>query len=172
MGAITPIATGLTSIAGTLGTVNQIVNTAQALGGNSSAEREQELALRQLQQRQALSASQNANAAALDRQKFAADALNAEEDRKRALRRAVARQRANFGGQGISSNNSSAQAILLGLFDESEEELNQRTRLDTIRSASIDQDLSNQSSLNVLQRTQLQERQKLNDNITGFDDLF
>jgi hypothetical protein len=34
MGAITPIATGLTSIAGTLGTVNQIVNTAQALGGN------------------------------------------------------------------------------------------------------------------------------------------
>lgn len=172
MGAITPIATGLSSIAGTLGTVNQIVSTAQALGGNSNAEREQELALRQLQARQNLAASQSAAGATLDRQTLAANAASAEEDRKRALRRAVARQRASFGGQGINTNNGSAQAILLGLFDESEEELNQRTRLDTIRSASIDQDLSNQSSLNVLQRTQLQERQKLNDNITGFDDLF
>lgn len=172
MGAITPIAAGLGQIASTIGTVNQIVSTVQTLGGNGGAERQQELALRQLQEKQALQSQQLNAQSQLEREKIAVQALADEQDRQRALRRAVARQRANFGGQGINSNSGSAQAILLGLFDESEEELVQRESLDNLKSRAIDLDLANQSSLNVLQRTQLQERQKLGRQITGFGDLF
>ena len=46
MGAITPIASGLTSLVGTLNTVNQIANTVQTLSGNSPAKQEQDLALK------------------------------------------------------------------------------------------------------------------------------
>ena len=172
MGAITPIASGLGTIAGTLGTVNQIVSTVQALSGNSSAEREQELALRQLQERQNLQAQQLAQDTALERERIALQSAQDEEERRTALRRAVARQRAQFGSQGVSSGGGSSQAVLLGLFDETEDELARRESLDNLRSRALDLDVSQNSSLNLLQAEQLRQRQKLNEQITGFGGLF
>jgi hypothetical protein len=85
------------------------------------------------------------------------------------LKRAVARQRAAYGASGIEANSSgSAQAVLLGLFDESEEEKNQREKLDTLRLNAIDQDVDQRSRLNVLQRTQLAEKQRLQQSLVGY----
>ena len=138
---------------------------ASELSGRRSSS-SQDAALQQLRAQQSLQ-EQQAAAAALNRQKIALDAGNAEEERKKALRRAVSRQRANFGAQGISSGGGSAQAVLLGLFEESDAEKQKREQLDALRLTSIDQELGQQKSLNVLQRTQLQEKQKINQLSTG-----
>ena len=135
----------------------------------------QDAALQQLRAQQSLQEQQAAADAALNRQKIALDAGNTEEERKKALRRAVSRQRANFGAQGISSGGGSSQAVLLGLFEESDAEKKKREQLDALRLTSIDQDLGQQKSLNVLQRTQLQEKQKISQLSTGeslFGSLF
>ena len=162
MGAITPIASGITSLVGTLNTVNNLVGAVQTLSGNSPARQDQDLALRQLQERQRLQEAQLVQSNALEREKIAAQAAQDEEQRQRALRRAVARQRAQFGGSGVSSNSGSAQAVLLGLFDESEEELASRATLDNLRSRALDLDASQTRSLNLLQATQLSQRNNLN----------
>ena len=171
MGAITPIATGLSSIVSTIGAVSQAVNAVQTLTGNDAQSREQDLALKQLQQRQALEAQQTAQDNALQRETIATQTAQAAEDRQAALRRAVARQRASFGSSGIGSGGGSASAVLLGLFDESEEDLAQREALDNLRTRALDLNASQAGSLNLLQSTQLQQRQNLN-NATLFDRLF
>ena len=171
MGAIAPIANGLTSAVSALNTVNNIVGAAQTLGGNSPARQEQDLALRQLQDRQRLEQKQLAQQNALERERIATQAQAEEDKRQRALRRAVSRQRASFGASGVS-NDGSSQAVLLGLFDESEEELQRRTELDNIRSRALDLNASQSRSLNLLQATQLQQRNKLSNEITLLDRLF
>lgn len=147
---------------------------ASELSGRRSSS-SQDAALQQLRAQQSLQEQQAAADAALNRQKIALDAGNTEEERKKALRRAVSRQRANFGAQGISSGGGSSQAVLLGLFEESDAEKKKREQLDALRLTSIDQDLGQQKSLNVLQRTQLQEKQKISQLSTGeslFGSLF
>lgn len=162
MGAITPIASGITSLASTLNTVNTIVGTVQTLSGNSPSQQSQDLALRQLQERQRLQEAQLAQSNALEREKIALQAAADEEDRQRALRRAVARQRASFGGSGVGSGGGSSQAVLLGLFDESEDDLQSRTALDNLRARALDLDSTQTRSLNLLQATQLSQRNNLN----------
>ena len=126
----------------------------------------QDLALRQLQQQQNLQIQNARQQAALEQQQIALNAEIAEENRRRALKRAVARQRANFGAQGVGSGAGSSQAVLLGLIDESDEEREQRERLDVLRNTAIDQNLNQQVRLNTLQRTQLRERNNL-DNLSS-----
>lgn len=125
------------------------------------AQNERQLALRQLQATQRLNQQHAKEDAALQRERMAADAAAAENSRLAALRRAVARQRANFGAQGTGSEGGSAGAVLLGLFDESENELVQREQIDDLRRRSLDTGLAQRSALNTLQYSQLQERQKL-----------
>jgi len=159
MGAITPIASGLTSAVSTLNTISQVVGVAQTLSGSSGSGKNQDVALRQLQERQRLEEAQRSQQNALESERIALQSSQDEEDRQRSLRRAVARQRASFGGSGISSAGGSSQAVLLGLFDENEEELNQREQLDSLRNRALDLDASQASSLNLLQATQLRQRQ-------------
>ncbi len=164
MGAITPITSGLNSVLGAVSAVNQTVGLVKNFtGGGSSGTSEQNLALLELQERQRLQEAQLAQSNALSRDKLALEAAQADEDRRAALRRAVARQRANFGGSGISSaDGGSAEAVLLGLVNESETELQQRSALDRVKTAALDLDETQTRSLNLLQTTQLQQRQKLN----------
>ncbi|MAI62554.1 MAG: hypothetical protein CBB87_08775 [Micavibrio sp. TMED27] len=165
MGAITPIASGLSQIAGTISTVNQIASTVQNISGNGQAVRQQELALQQLQERQNINLQQAKSEAALERARIDADNAARQEDRQRALRRAVAAQRANFGGSGLSSNSGSSEAVLLGMFEGNDVESAQDARRAQLLNAALDLDVANQSSLNVLQRTQLRQRQRLNDTL-------
>ncbi len=61
----------------------------------------------------------------------------------------------------MGSGSGSAQAVLLGLFDESEDERTKREELDSLRLTALDQNIGQSRALNVLQRTQLAERQRL-----------
>lgn len=154
MGALAPIITTALITQGTQLVFNEVL-------GNSGRDTDNQ-ALEQLQQRQALEEQQRAADSALQRQGIALDAQKSEDNRRDALRRAVSRQRANFGAQGIGSGSGSSQAVLLGLFEESADEKKRREELDALRLNAIDQNLSQNKSINVLQRTQLAERNNLN----------
>ena len=167
MGALTSATSLIGGITSTLNTVDNFVDTIENFGGQDdrraqqNLQAQQDLALRQLQEQQALEEQQAQQDAELRLQQQQIDAQNAEERRQRALKSAMARQRASFGASGITTQGGSAEAVLLGLFDESEEELEQRNRLDQLSTTALSQGLQQQTSLNVLQRTQLQERQNL-----------
>lgn len=171
MGSIVP---AITQTVGLINTVNSAFNAVGNLRSNvsdssdSAAEAarrqmiaEQNQALLQLQHQQALSEQQRAESTALEKQKIALEAAQSEEQRQAALRRAVARQKASFGGSGVSATGGSADAVLLGLFDESADELKQREALDSLRTTALDLDTAQTKSVNVLQATQLAERNKL-----------
>ncbi|MAS87651.1 MAG: transporter [Micavibrio sp.] len=127
----------------------------------------QDLALKQLQQKQALDMQSAQNDADLDRQKIALDAQMAEKERQAALKRATARQRALLGSKGVGGNGGSGEAILLGLFDESDAERQERETMDTLRQSAIDQDLSSLQQRNLLEVSQLRDRQRLENSIFG-----
>jgi hypothetical protein len=156
---------GLESIVQALPVISQgvnIVSSAVRAGSTFRDDRrQQDLALQQLAARQNLELQNAAQDAALDRQRLALQAEQDEEDRRRALKRAVARQRANFAGQGVGAAAGSSQAVLLGLFDESDEDRRQRESLDRLRSSAIDTSLGQVQRVNVLQQTQLRERQRI-----------
>lgn len=99
--------------------------------------------------------------AALQKEQMRLTSEQAETERRAALRRAVARQRAAFGASGTGASGGSAQAVLLGLFDESEEERSQREALDNLKSRAGDQGLVQQQRVNTLQLAQLRERDRL-----------
>lgn len=175
MGAITSTITGLTN---TISAVNTLVDTVQGVTGGSSQPQvvdnsaeilraQQRLALQQLKAQQNAQARDQAEQAALSREKIQAEAAAAEKERLASLRRAVARQRAAFGASGIDSGDGSAEAVLLGLFEETDQDRTERERLDDIRNRVLDQDQAAQNRLNVLQVSQLRQRQQLERAVEG-----
>lgn len=168
MGALTPVIGTLGTVLGAVNTVERVVGKVRDYSGDAEDDRrrrlraQQDLALKQLKQQQTAKMDDAATDAALDKAKISTERESAEAKRRAALRRAVARQNVNFASRGLSKNDSgSSEAILLGLFDESDDDRTQREKLDTIRNRAIDSDLAAKSRLNVLQRTQLQEKQRL-----------
>lgn len=115
---------------------------------------------RELQRQQTEQLRQMAENSALEKEKIRLTAEQAETERRAALRRAIAKQRAKYGASGIESSGGSSQALLLGLYDESEEERQQREALDTLKNQAIDQNLDQQQRINTLQLTQLKERSR------------
>ena len=91
----------------------------------------------------------------------AADARFAESERLQTLRRAVARQRARFGAQGVGNDGGSSEAVLLGLFEESEQEKFKREQLDNLRNQAGRLDVEGRHSLNLLELTSQAERRNL-----------
>jgi hypothetical protein len=155
-GNLLPVLSGLTSA---VGAVQRTLNAAGVR--DDSSESQQELALRQLRSQQKLQEQQLAQSGALERERIALQAQQDDGERRGALKRAVARQRAAFGASGIGNNGGSSEAVLLGLFEESEEERAKRERLDAVRTRAVDMDIAQNRSLNLLQATQLAQRQKL-----------
>lgn len=151
---------GANSVVSSFSRFGQLAANPQEQAGRD-LQAQQSLALKQLQAQQRLQETQAEQEAALARQKIAADAQAADETRRAALRRAVARQRAEFGASGTGSSGGSAQAVLLGLYGESDTERAQRERLDTLRTAALESGLAQARALNVLQRTQLRQKQAL-----------
>ncbi len=146
MGSLVP------AIAGTI--ISQGVSIA-------TQQSQQNQALKQLKQDQALQKKQTAQDIALEKERLSLEARNAETTRKDALKRSVARQRAQFGAQGVGSGGGASQAVLLGLFEESENERQKREATDALRARAIDKNVAQQSALNILQRTQLAEKNKI-----------
>ena len=171
MGSLTSAIGGTNSFFGSVlplvSNISRTVALVDNLTGHSEDERrdqirrEQDQALQQLQDRQALQQRQLAQDTALEKQQIALQRAQADEERRAALRRAVARQRASFGSQGVGSNGGSSEAVLLGLFEESDDERAKREKLDQARYGALDNNMAQSRSLNLLQATQLAERQKL-----------
>lgn len=170
MGALTPVLTYLPMIQEGVRLISGISGSESSY--NQSVQ-QQKLALQQLRARQNLEEQQAAEDAALERERMEADAEDAEAMRLAALRRAVARQRVDFASRGLNANDDgTAEAILLGLFEETDADRAARERLDDIRNRAINANLSQGSALNVLQRTQLQQKQKLDRMTSDRDQLF
>lgn len=150
---------GLTSLAAT---AVQALTAANALVGvadryRNSGQRDYDYAKAQSE----LSLRNTREQAALEREQLRLSSEQSETNRRAALRRAMARQRAQFGASGTGSGGGSSQAVLLGMFDESERELQQRLALDFLKTAAINQGVSQQQRINTLQLTQLKDRNRL-----------
>ena len=159
MGTLT---SALTQIGSTISTINTITSGVQQLTGQNDRMQKssQRLAMQNLRERQQLSEQQaNANAQ-LSRAELAERSKQEDENRRKALKRAMARQNVNRGASGISSNGSN-EAILLGLYNDADDDRQNANALDQIRFNTIDNDLYNLQQNNILQRTQLAQKQKL-----------
>lgn len=154
--------------------VNTIRNVADGFGNSgaddarASLRAQQDLAMRQLRAQQGLGEISAAEQDTLDRQKLSLDAVATAESRRLALRRAAARQRAALGAQGLAASDGSGEAVMLGLFEESESERAAREKLDSLRLQALEQDNTERQRINVLQRTQLKERQSLDRTLAGY----
>ena len=165
MASIVPVAFQVISALQTVSSV------AQVLKGSDSQKDSRRLAVEQLQQQQNIAERSAAGKAALDKQELAVKTAEVESERRSGLKRAVARQRAKFGAQGVSSGDGSSEAVLLGLFEESEEEKSGRERLDNIRLQAIDQGLTDTRRVNTLERTQLAEKNRLKNSSSTLDTM-
>jgi len=169
MGGMTPVLSKGLGLVNTLsggslpfvGAASQILGTVSAVQDLRQSRAQDATALRQLQERQALAQSQMTAEADLKKQGIALEAGQAEQERRDALKRAVARQRAEFGAQGVDSANGSGQAVLLGLFQESEDERKKREATDALRTAALDQSLNQARQSNLLDVAQLAARNKV-----------
>ena len=166
MAGFTPVVAMLGSLGGQIGTVATAIGTiataVETVQDIKNDKKAQEQNLRHLQEKQRLDQQQAAENAAVERQKMQIEADAEEQRRQRALKNAVARQRASFGASGVSAGSSaSAQAVLLGAFNESEEEAASRARLDRLRENSLSQGTSQLAQRNLLTQTQTAEKQHL-----------
>lgn len=166
MATLAPIATQALGLFKTVGTVASVLSATNVINNRSA-----DASLRHLQDKQKLEERNATQSANLSRQQLQAQTAEAEAKRRNDLKRAVARQRASFGGAGISSNGGSSEAVLLGLFDESEEQRANRERLDNIRFATLDQQLGNTKRVNTLERTQAESKNSLSRTLTARDGL-
>jgi hypothetical protein len=139
MGALNPITTVLSAV-GTLGSV---------LGAGNNAYNTK-------QQYQQAQATYNANEQSiqadhdLQQQQNELDAANQAQNRRDALRRAMSKQQAAFGGQGIDTTDGSGEAVLLGLFNQSAEEKAYQDRLNQLKSSALEQDTADKRRRNLL----------------------
>jgi colicin import membrane protein len=151
MGAIASVLTPIMQIGSAIGTVAGIVQPFYKDSVNSKqAAQQNALQIKQLQQD-----------AALKQQQTNLETQQAEEKRRTALKRAMATQRANFGAQGVGLGGGSSEAVLLGMFEESDQERSNREQINHLKTAALESGVSQQRQLNLLQQEQLRERQIL-----------
>lgn len=113
MGGFTPILNGVSQVAKLGSTINSVAGMVQGLTGQQDKTAE-----KILRREQKLEEQQAAQRAAADKLRIKTEADAATRARQDALRRAVARRRAEFGAAGVSSNDGSGEAVLLGMVDD------------------------------------------------------
>lgn len=152
MGAIAPVLTTIMQVGSVLGTVASVAQPLISDNAERKYEKRQnDLLLRAMQQD-----------AALKKEQIKAETEASETDRRARLQRTLAEQRAKFGAAGVGANSGSSEAVLQGLFEQSDTERVSREKLDALRANALDQDIAQQKQLNLLQQTQLREKQYIN----------
>ena len=148
MGSFTSALAPIMQVGQALGTVasfsKPFVSRSQS---NSSGDME----LRNLEQKTALQKKQNL--------------LNLQQDetaRRAKLQKLLSAQRAEFGGRGIRSGAGSSEAVLTGFASDSDVERQFNEHEYQLNNASLDQRLSEQRQLNLLQKQQLKDKTLLN----------
>ncbi|MGH1398521.1 MAG: hypothetical protein ACRBCT_04830 [Alphaproteobacteria bacterium] len=155
-----------------MGSLTSATNLIGTAAGFADTAIQNEQSQRQLEAQHRLQEQQIAADNALQKAQIDLASAQSEIDRKSALKRAVARQNALTGASGIVSGDGSSEAVILGLYNESEEEAAQREELDTLKKASLNQTLSQRQSLNLLQRNQLNENSRTRSALSAFGGLF
>ena len=110
----------------------------------------------------ALSLQQAQANAAIQKEQNRLSALKDETERRVALKKAVAKQRANFGSQGIGSAGGSSEAVLLGLFNESDEERQLREQMTALRDNAISLNSAQIQQKNLLEQAQASQQDAIN----------
>lgn len=166
MGSMNNVFSTLTPLLSTIGGIpggaiavgRQIVGNIQNVTDLESRQRD---AMAQLQAQQRLAEDQALADTGLKKAQIAADAEAAEIRRASALRRAVARQKTLFSSQGLAGMDGSNEAVLLGLYNESEDDARAQARSDALRNAALDQSVQQMRQRNLLAATQLAQDQSL-----------
>lgn len=144
-----------------LGPVLQIGSALGTVAGAMQPYYENSLSQKQTKRENELALQQAQAKAALDKEAGRLSDLKEEEKRRVSLKRAMARQRASFGGQGLSSTDGSSEAVLLGLFNESDEERAIREQMSALRENAIDLNAAQIQQRNLLELTSDREKQDL-----------
>lgn len=147
------------TLAPVLGTILQVGSVLGTVASVAQPFIQDKVDNKQLKQTNALQNQLNAQAAATKLEQNRVDAAASEAQRRTALKRAIAKQRASFGAQGVGSGTGSSEAVLLGMFEQSDEEREAAQKINDLRTQAITQNASAQQQLNLLQQTQLRENQ-------------
>jgi hypothetical protein len=167
------LASALTQISTTIGTLNAISSGAQQLTGrdNRTAQRsmrlQQDQAMRALEQDQVQSQAELERTAKAEREQIVLQADQDATRRRNALKRSMAKQNA-LRGAGGTSTSGSAEAVLLGLVNDTEDDNQNRKQLDQIRYNAIDNDVYTLNQRNILEQQQLSDRHRLDRAISDF----
>lgn len=91
-----------------------------------------------------------------------------EAERRAALERSLARTRATMAARGVGTADGSGRAVLLGLSEESEAERARNAEQDGLRRADLDRQAEEVRRRNLLETSQLAERQRLDRIARGY----
>lgn len=161
MGGMTAFATQAFQV---LGAVNTVLGAVDQFSKSSG---KRDYTLQTMQNAETLRIAQEN--AAIKKDQIMLSAQMAEEERRNALRRAIAKQKAVYGAGGIDSTTGSAQALLLGRVAESEKVRQENDALDALRIGAANLGVDQQKRINTLQLTQLREKNKYNQITAGFE---
>lgn len=165
LGAVAPLL-GMAGIPGALiGGAQQMMSEQQS---RDMLRQQQDLFMQQLIARQNSAFADAASKSALEAARIKEESELARTRRTNALRRAVARQKTLFSAQGLGSDSGSAEAVLLGLYDDARSEQGADDRLDQLRQAALAQSLDAMRGRNVLEATQLAQQQNLTRLLKGY----
>jgi colicin import membrane protein len=155
----------ITSLGGALPLLSQSFSTLGRLEGQirqyGDGRADDRLALRQLSERNR--AEEAIAAQKTEREQALINAQSSDDERRRtaALKRAVARQRAAYGGAGVeSSEDGSGKAVLLGFFNESQQDQAAQDSVYNVRRQILNDNLSSIKQRNLLEESQLAERNR------------
>ncbi|MCT4574742.1 MAG: hypothetical protein N4A43_00615 [Alphaproteobacteria bacterium] len=96
-------------------------------------------------------------------------AQNAEEERLKNLKVALAKQRASFGASGMSSADvGSSKSVLDGLLNDSEDSKSKNDEVVAIKKKAIEDSYNTGLSKNLLELSNLEDQKKLSNNIDLF----
>jgi colicin import membrane protein len=119
-----------------------------------------------LQQRQLLQDQATADRAqqadiATRRAQIETSAASDEAARLKALRKTVGRTRASLGAGGGGTSDGSGEAVLLGLVADTNQSQQEADATDRLRSQALAQEVTDTQKRNLLERSQLAEKQRL-----------
>ena len=121
----------------------------------------QSLQRRQLLEGQAKSDQVQQEDVALRRAQIESSAASDEAARLKALRKTVGRTRASLGAGGGGTSDGSGEAVLLGLVADTHRSQQEADATDRLRTQALAQEVAATQKANLLERSQLAEKQRL-----------
>jgi hypothetical protein len=116
---------------------------------------------RQLSQDQATAGQAQQADIATRRAQIETSAASDEAARLKALRRTVGRTRASLGSRGGGTSDGSGEAVLLGLVADTDRDQREADATTRLRTQALAQEVADTQKSNLLERSQLAEKQRL-----------